>query len=248
MFPSFLLLDLAVLLLLALCAWRGAVKGLILSLCGLLAAVLAFFGAMWISDQFSEPVAEFIEPYISGYVETALDEFEDRLGLDSTPDSAPDSAPTPSFPIPSDGAEEIPVDPQFTLNEVLNALQESERFTGLIQSLYDAVDLGSLVVTGSAVAAVAGFLSLRLARAGLFLASFLLILILWWLISHVLDLAFKLPVLRTFNKAGGLLLGLIKGALILLVACWAIRIFDLLPAELTEQTKLFLYFMNFQLF
>lgn len=240
MLPMVLILDLAVLAVLALCAWRGAVKGLVLTLCSLVAVIVAFLGSTWISNQFSEPVSEFIQPYVSGYVENLLDDSLDQFTNSTT-------GTTPSLQIPSSGDEEFPAEIQATLNEVLTALQESKLFSGLIQSASDAVDAGSLAVTTSAVAAVAGYLSFQLARAGLFLLSFLLILVLWWLVSHMLDLAFKLPVLRTFNKAGGLLLGLVKGALVLLVACWAIRFFELVPLETTQQTWLFSFFMNFQL-
>lgn len=240
MLPFALILDLAVLAILALCAWRGAVKGLILTLCGLLAVIVAYLGSTWIANQFSKPVSEFIQPYISGYVEELLEN-----SLDQFTDSVTDN--TPSLQIPSDGAQEFPVEIQATLGEVLTALQQSKLFNGLIQSVSDAVDVGSLTVTTSAVSAVAAYLSFQLARAGLFLLSFIFILVLWWLVSHMLDLAFKLPVLRTFNKAGGLLLGLVKGALVLLVACWAIRFFELVPLETAQQTWLFSYFMNFQL-
>lgn len=246
MSPIVLILDLAVALILILCAWRGAAKGLILSLCGLLAVVLAFLGATWVSNQFSEPVSEFISPYVSGYVETLLENSLDQLGLDSIPDNISDAMP--SLEIPSDDfVQEMPIDPQAMLKQLLLALQESNLFAGLAESISDAVELGTLELTDSVLQTVSDHLSLQLARAVLFLAAFLLILILWWLISHTLDLAFRLPVLRTFNKAGGLLFGLIKGSLVLLVACWAIRLFEVIPSETVEQTKLFLYFMNFQL-
>ena len=240
MLPIALILDLAVLAVLVLCAWRGAVKGLILTLCGLLAVIVAYLGSTWVSNQFSEPVSEFIQPYVSGYMENILENT-----LDQFTDSIPDNMPP--LQIPSDGTEELPAEIQMTLNDVLRALGESGLFSGLLQSVSDAVDTGALSITTSAVTAVAGYLSFQLARAGLFLLSFVLILLLWWLVSHMLDLAFKLPVLRTFNKAGGLLLGLVKGALVLLVACWAVRFFGLVPPETAQQTWLFSLFLNFQL-
>jgi len=241
-----LILDIAILLVLILCAWRGAVKGFILSLCGLLAVIVAFVGAMWVSNQFSEPAGKFIEPYISGYVEQVLDNSLDQLGFDSIPDAAPDATLSPQ--IPTDGALEIPIDPQAILNEVLAALKESKLFSGLLERVSEALKADTVTSIDTAVKTASKIISYHIARAALFLLSFILILVLWWLISHALDLAFKLPVLRTFNKAGGFLFGLIKGALILLVACWAIRFFDVIPDETAQQTKLFLYFLNFQLF
>ena len=43
------------------------------------------------------------------------------------------------------------------------------------------------------------------------LVSFALVLLLWLLLSRVLDLACKLPVLSTLNHWSGAALGLVKG-------------------------------------
>lgn len=235
-----LILDLAVVAVLILCAWRGAARGLILTLCGLLAVVVAFAGAFWVSDRFNEPVSEFIQPYIQVHVETLL--------KDSVPQPDPDGAPpSPFLPIPGVAQEEDePAAESFSLEDVLEALGNSKLLSGLMASVSDAIEEGVLTVVTTAAAAVSAFLAQQLARSGLFLLSFLLILLVWWLLSHALDLAFRLPVLRTLNRTGGLLVGLVKGVLILLVACWALGIFDLIPSDAAGQTYLFRHFMNFQ--
>ena len=56
--------DIVIVALLALFAWRGAVKGLILSLCGLAAVFVAFFGAQFLSEQFCGPVGSILRPII----------------------------------------------------------------------------------------------------------------------------------------------------------------------------------------
>lgn len=240
-----LILDLAVLAVLALCAWRGSAKGLVLTLCSLLAVVVGFVGAFWISDQFSEPVSKFIQPYIQSYVEELLEAPLAQAG-DTIASPSPSS---PGIPIPSatPGSDTDIEEIQATLDEVLNALGESELFSGLFESVSEAVREGTLTVITTAAAAVAGYISLQLARTGLFLLSFVVILVVWWLLSHTLDLAFRLPVLRTLNKTGGLLLGLVKGILILLVACWALLTFDIVTQEVAQQTYLFRLFLNFQI-
>lgn len=230
-------LDAAVLAVLIFCAWRGAARGFVLTLCGLLAAVVAFCGAFWISDHFAQPVSEMLQPYVQVHVETLLTD-----AAEQTKDAA-QTAPSPGLSIPGVAPDEP--EASFSLEDVLEALGDSALFSGLLQSVSDAIDEGVLTVVTTAAAAVAAFLSYQLARSGLFLLSFVVILLVWWLLSHALDLAFRLPVLRTLNKTGGLLLGLVKGALILLVACWAVRVFDLVPAQTAAQTYLFRYFMNF---
>ena len=49
------LFDIIIVALLALFAWRGATKGLILSLCGLAAIFAAYLGAQFLSERFCEP-------------------------------------------------------------------------------------------------------------------------------------------------------------------------------------------------
>ena len=57
--------DILIVALLALFAWRGAAKGLVLSLCGLAAVFVAFFCAQFLSDQFCEPVGGILRPIVA---------------------------------------------------------------------------------------------------------------------------------------------------------------------------------------
>ena len=66
--------DIGIVLLLAFFAWRGAVKGLILSLCGLAAVFVAFFAAQFISDAFCVPVASIIRPVIENSVTETVED------------------------------------------------------------------------------------------------------------------------------------------------------------------------------
>lgn len=68
-------------------------------------------------------------------------------------------------------------------------------------------------------------------RPVLFLIAFVLILIVWFFISHALDLVAKLPVLSTLNAAGGLVFGAVEGAALALIAFLLIRAFlpELIP-------------------
>ena len=85
------------------------------------------------------------------------------------------------------------------LDEVLDALQASSLYQHFIQPIQDAIQDGVMEVTTSAARAVADYLALELTRMFLFLVSFALVLLLWLLLSRVLDLACKLPVLSTLN-------------------------------------------------
>lgn len=59
--PS-LLLDLALLLILVLCFVQGVRRGFILTLCSLLAVILALVGGWYLAQHYSQPVQEYLEP------------------------------------------------------------------------------------------------------------------------------------------------------------------------------------------
>ena len=197
-------IDIMILLLLAFFAWRGAVKGLILSLCGLAAMFVAFFAAQFISDAFCVPVANVIRPVITQSLEEAAQELE-HLAV---------------------GGEES----GYTVGDLLNYLRESERFQGFSSYMKqwvadNAPQLGSL----SPVNVLAGYLSRGIAKVVLFGIVFIGVQIAWFLASHALDLAFKLPILAEVNLAGGLALGLIKGVLLIIVLVGLGQLAGLIP-------------------
>lgn len=231
------LLDILLLAVLALFAFFGWRKGLVLSLCGILAVFVAYFGATFISRAFSAEISTILQPMIQSQVEQVLSE-----GLTDQP---PSSA-LPLMPGAS-SAQEDPVD-KLTLDQALDALTKSPLFAGLQQSVAEAVRDGSLQVVTTAAAAISNYLAIQITQTVLFFLVFLLIQIAWWLFSRALDLAFQLPVLRTVNDLGGLLFGLIEGALLLIVVVWFLSAMNIVPAETVQATSLFRLFKNFQFF
>lgn len=193
--------DILIVALLALFAWRGAAKGLVLSLCGLAAVFVAFFCAQFLSDQFCVPVAGILRPIVTQTIRGA------------------DAEPVPSNP-----------EQGYTVEELLSSIQEKGLFEGFSAFLEqgvadDSLGRGSL----SPLEALAGYLSKAIARALLFGGSFLAILLIWFLVSHALDLAFHLPILSQVNTAGGLLAGLVKGGLLAVVLVWLGQLAGVIP-------------------
>lgn len=196
--------DVAIVVLLALFAWRGAAKGLILSLCGLAAIFVAYLGAQFLSDQFCKPVGNILRPIV----------IQTIRGADAEPQVNPED--------PEDA---------YTVDELLASIREKGLFEGLGQFLEQGV--ASDTVTGHAslspMDALAGYLATAIARALLFGIVFFGGLLAWFLLSHALDLAFKLPILAEINLAGGLLIGLVKGAALTVVLVWLGQVAGLVP-------------------
>ena len=221
---TYLIFDLIVLAVLILFAALGAHQGLILSLCGLIAVVVAVLGASFAARALSPLVADALEPRFAAAIEEQLNESlreQAQAGADAL---------TP---------EEVP------LSGVLDALREMGFYERLIDQVDQAVEAGMTHAAASAAAQVAAAVAQSAAYALLFLAAFVFILIAWKLLSHALDLVARLPGLHFLNKTGGALFGLIQACILLWIALWLLQFWgDVLPAGAAEHTRLLAFFLT----
>lgn len=222
---AFLIADGLVLAVLLIFACIGARRGLILSLCGLLAFVVAFLGAGFAARTLSPVVADALEPKFAAAIEEQLNEsIRQQAEAGEAAVLSPDDVP---------------------LEGVLDALREMGFYETLINTVDRAVESGMTAVAASAAAAVAAAIAQSAAYLILFLLGFFLILLAWRLLSRALDLVARLPGLHFLNKTGGALFGLVQGCIILFVAAWLLQFFgQVLPRELVEQTVLLKFFMT----
>lgn len=222
---AFLIADGLVLAVLLIFACIGARRGLILSLCGLLAFVVAFLGASFAARTLSPAVADALEPRFAAAIEEQLNEsIRQQAEAGEAAVLSPDDVP---------------------LEGVLDALREMGFYETLINTVDRAVESGMTAAAASAAAAVAAAIAQSAAYLILFLLGFFLILLAWRLLSRALDLVARLPGLHFLNKTGGALFGLVQGCIILFVAAWLLQFFgQMLPRELVEQTVLLKFFMT----
>lgn len=220
---SYIVYDLVLLAILVLFALRGLHRGLILSLCSLLAVLVAVIGAFLISNAWAPSVAGWVQPTLQPTVTASV---QAALPEDTT-------------------SKELP------LEDLLALLNEADLPMGLDEFLADLHEEEVSVLTpDSLIDNLAFSLAEKMANAiahiGLFLLSFLLILILWYLLSRTLDLVAHLPGLHLLNKVGGFVFGAFRGAVLLFIFAWLIRWLwnDLIPAEAIEQSRLLHFFMT----
>lgn len=219
----YILFDVAIAAILLFFIWQGYKKGFVLTLCGFLAVFVAFIGATLISNALAKPVAQAIVPMIESGIHDTLEQ------------SIQDSSPSISSQSPDVVPEDMP------LSDVLEALQDSPIFHSLAEAFQEAVDEGVETVATSAAKALAEYIAIQIARTVLFVLAFAAVLVGWFLLSHALDLAFKLPVLSTVNHWTGAGVGLIKGGLILFIAAWLLK-GSFIPSQAIENTFLLNFF------
>lgn len=220
------IIDAAIIVILIFFTFQGGRKGLILTLFSLLAVFVAWFGAKAITNSFTEPVANILRPSIRL---TISDLLRGEAPL-VQPDPDGETTPAPSRPAISlpgqsvDANAEEDREAAFGLEQILDVLGESGLFTGLQGFLEGAASEGMLTVTTTAAQAVSDYLARLIASSLLFGLSFLLILLVWFLVSRAMDLAFDLPILSVVNWIGGGLIGLAKGLILVLVLVWLGRL------------------------
>lgn len=219
-----LILDILILATLVFFAFQGHRRGLVLTLCSLVAVMVALVGAGILSDALAPKVADAIEPRLE---QAIAEELESALRHNEFTGVNGDVASSP---------EEI------SLPGVLAVLRENKLYQGFMDSVEKALDAGISTAAASASARVAAAIARQVARGILFPVCFLLLLILWNLLSHALDLVSKLPVLDGLNRTLGGVAGLVKGLLIVYIAAWVLCTLTVfIKPETVEQTRLLLF-------
>lgn len=188
-----LLLDLVLLGLLVFSFVMGVRRGFLLSLCSLLAVLVALLGGWYLAAHWSQPLEERLEPVI-------LETLTQREAEEETTSPLTDDLP--------------------------QALQD--------QAAQTAQDWKN-----ATLAQAAAFLAGAAAKVILFLAGFFVVLLLWNLLFHALNLVAKLPGLHALNKFFGGALGLVKGLLLLMLARWVLcDLLGWIPADVARDSIL----------
>lgn len=198
-----LLLDLVLLGLLVFSFVMGVRRGFLLSLCSLLAVLVALLGGWYLAAHWSQALEERLEPVI-------LETLTQREAEEETTSPLPDNLP--------------------------QALQD--------QAAQTAQDWKN-----ATLAQAAAFLAGAAAKVILFLAGFFVVLLLWNLLFHALNLVAKLPGLHGLNKFFGGALGLVKGLLLLMLARWLLcDLLGWIPADVTRDSILLSLLPSLDLF
>lgn len=227
---TYLIFDLAIVAVLVLFTLMGRKRGFILTLCGLLAVFVAFIGGAFLSDLMAPQVGRLIQPMVEEHVAQVLQEVveESQWSLEA-------SAASVAMDGLGQAVSQLPVE------QALAALEGTDIYRVFGDALKSALNEGLLNVTSSAAGAIAGYIAQEVARVVLFLICFVVVLVAWNLLSHALDLAFRLPVLSSVNAMMGGVVGLIKGALLVFIAAWLLK-GSVIPQAAQEQTYLLKFF------
>jgi len=200
-----IIIDVILFVILIFCTWKGWKKGLILTVSGIAAVIIAFWGSNLVADSYAETFSPALRPFVSGQVDKAVDAAQTTFN-----DSVNDNGDEP------DSSEEV--------FEVSNeALREIGFLSTAAKSMSDELSR-QISETGIKLKnAMVDKITITLSRVLVMSVTFIVILIVFTIISNVVNLAFKLPGLRLVNEIGGAMCGLVKGLLLCFALCWVVR-------------------------
>ena len=194
-----IIFDLLIVLIVLISTLLGRRRGFILTLCGFLALFVALIGAGVLTNLLAKPVSLLALPFVEDALASAIQS----------------AAGDASFSAEAALA--------MTAEQIISVMGEYDLLKGLAAGVAQAVEQGALDMTLDAVHAVAVFLAEQLTRLVMFPLFFLLIMLIWTVLSHLLDLAFHLPGLNFLNRTAGLLLGFARGLLLAYGLCWLLK-------------------------
>ena len=254
---NFLIFDIILVIVLVLFAIGGAHRGLIMSVFSLLAVVVAIVGALFLSKALAPTVTEWIMPLVEekvvSTVETVIPEEVTEVFNNLAPGETIKDAVTDLLPDGFDLGENTSLPSMDQLKEYLknSGLELPEEVTTFLNQLddEDVEAIGESTSVEEVVSVATNTVAEGIVRVVLFLLLFIVILILWHVLAKALDLVAKLPVLKSMNKLGGFLFGLVRGALFLFLIAWVLHFFpavteQLIPPETLEQTHVLKFFLT----
>lgn len=229
-----LIVDILLLIIVVLCTWNGYKKGVIASVAGLLAIVIALFGGSLVSSAYSHEVVPALEPFVDGYIDSAAtrDSILDTMGYASSDLSLDDLL-----------ARDSSLRYDYAYECMRTVGFHEDRAQELANKAVDYSAANGTTMTDAVVAVLCDTIT----YVGGLVIGFLMILILLVAVANIFNLSFRLPNLELFDELGGAFLGFLEGIVYCVLLCWLLSFFGLvLGKETLGGTVLGNFFLQFR--
>lgn len=221
-------IDGVLVLIVAYCAWRGYKNGFIRGVIGILAIIIAIYGANLVAAAYSSEFTGMLEPFVGGTIDKAVTKV---VGNGSGTES--------SFGGVLTGTDKTNVYSvsYAALRQVGVADSAAKLLAEKVSGKQDTVGQSMSVYLTDKFCAVLSYI-------GVFVVVFILISIVFAVIGNIFNLALTLPGIQTADKFIGLGLGILKGLLIILVLSVVFRYLGLLTGNMVEKTTVLNFILN----
>ncbi len=235
-----LILDVLVVGIAILCAWRGWRKGIIGGLCAILAVVVSFYGANLIASTYSSEFTGVVQPFANGIVDSVVGRVTGKE-TETSEDDEEGSSRSWTILVPLSAEEK-----NDTYSVAFSALRQVGFHEDVAAELAKSASEVASYVNSDLSDFLADKLSGVAAFVAVFIIAFILISILFAVVGNVLDLVFELPGIEFINRLLGLALGLVKAFCILQFFGFIARYAGLvLPEKAVQSTLFFKYFVDY---
>ena len=225
-----ILLDLAVLAIIALSVWSGYKRGVVMGIGGIIVLIISLVVGSAVSSAYSSEVVSAMRPFASGYVEKLIsDEIYAAGGEENSLSTSDMLAQYPDLGV--------------------SASKKAMLALGLHEDVAQQLALESVdYATENSVAlgeAASEVLCRNVAYAAGFFLFFLLCAIVLTVLGNITNLSFRIPYMGSGNEIGGAIMGFIEGLMLCFIFAWALRFAGLLfPDGMLENTWLLSVLMD----
>ena len=221
-----IIMDVVLVGIIVLAAYRGFRKGIIASVIGIVSLVVAIYGANLLAVTFSGEFVGVLEPFVSGIVDSTEAKI---LSYGSNAD-AEESDYVPTEPVKGEDTKSA----DKVSYSILKKLGLDDKIAdGIATEVSKVTDTVSSRMNTSLTQKICE----KLSFIAVFVIAFALIMIIFAAIGNMLDLVFGLPGLENINHILGGILGAAKGIAIVIVICCVCRYLGvLIGSEIVENT------------
>ena len=222
------IINLVLIGIILICTWSGYKKGIIMGIGGILAIIVALYGANLVATTFSYDIISAMRPFASGYMESQIRREDSSVAIslgDEEEEEEEDSI------LEQMGWESSELSVEDLLAENPDRREEfciaCYQKLGLNEDTSRTMAAEAIAYAGEnetdMLSSVVQVLCENVCFVGCFLLSFLLIIILLTVIGNLPNLSYKLPHLDILNDMGGTLLGVATGVMFCVVLVWALK-------------------------
>ena len=215
----------------ALCTWHGFRKGLVGGIAGILAIVLALFGANLLSTAYSHQVTPVLHPFVDGFIDSqnTRSKILERMGYGGSDLSLEDI---------------LAQDSSLKVDYAYECMRQVGFYEKHAETLADKAVKSANESGVTMTEAVIDTLGDTITYVGGLVLFFLLILILLIAIANIGNLSFRLPMHETADAVGGAVAGCLKGCLYCVLLCWLLGFLGLIIKDALSEAALARFFLS----
>ncbi len=194
-----------------LCAWRGFKDGIIRSMCGIVAIFVALYFGGIVAKMYNNEFVGMLEPFISGITEKTVNK------------------------VLSDDKDIVIHISDKEKTEVYAVTYAASREMGLSESaatlMADEIKQECTIVNNGMMETLAEKLCLRFSYVALYALAFAFIAIALAVVINVVNVSFKIPVLKAAEPIVGTILGILRGILIMYTIAMFLRYLGIIVSD-----------------